>query len=157
MSEVSISFDADDVLTLYTEVDRSLADFMPVFNDIINLVLIPSHQKTFSAEGRPERWPELNPDYASYKRRKLGHDDMLVFSGDLRDSLCTETGNQHSVREMGEKEMAFGTTRPWAKVHQDGDGSHPQREHVLWQDEDGEQAMELARDFVIGVGRYAVR
>lgn len=89
-------------------------------------------QVQFQSEGKfSGGWYPLAPSTVAAK----GHDRILYLTGRLWESLTG--GNGDSIRVIEEDFMAFGTTVPYAGVHQHGtlrqgvgDGSIPQRRPV---------------------------
>jgi len=61
----------------------------------ISLFMRSEVQKNFDAEGRPERWKPLSPNYLKEKRalKGGGAGKILVFSGDLRRSFNVFSDN----------------------------------------------------------------
>ena len=133
---------------LFDELDRTLVDATDLFTDIQQKILIPSAAKTFEAEGRPTKWKPLNAAYARHKRAKLGHTKILVWSGDLRNSVATEAGNEFSIRDVGPYHMKLGTTRPYAEVHQKS------RPFLVVLDDDYEAIIDRAIDWFVQTGDY---
>lgn len=108
------------------------ADFSGALGDVIG-VLEQDHEQRFAAAVSPEGepWPELRPSTIA----KKGHAVILREHDYLIDSE-TSSSAPHAIREIvdnGEqKELHFGTSRPFAGVHQHGsdDGRIPQRKHL---------------------------
>lgn len=130
-------------------VERKLDDCSELFEDFVKDVFVPSADKTFDAEGRPAAWKPLSEAYALQKARKVGHTQILVYSEKLRDSVATASANEYAVREYGERRMLFGTTRPWAYVHQEN------RPFLVVQDEDYRQILDMTTEWLTLTGRYA--
>lgn len=96
-------------------------DASPLWREIMGY-LERIEQVQFQSEGKfSGGWPELADSTIQAK----GHDQILYLTGRLWESLTG--GNGDSIREIGEDEMAFGTTTPYAVHHQFGsaDGEHP--------------------------------
>lgn len=84
------------------------------------------HLKYFDTEAGPDGpWQPLAP----YTVAKKGHAVILYEESLLKNSLSQETA-QYAVRTMNPVELLFGTSRPWAWVHQFGNGKIPQRQHT---------------------------
>ena len=101
-------------------------DASPLWHSIIDY-LQRIEQVQFDSEGKfSGGWPELAPSTIAAK----GHDRILYLTGELQESLTG--GNGHSVRVVEPQTMAFGTTVPYAGVHQHGseDGHIPMRKPV---------------------------
>lgn len=156
-SKVAVRMDRTDmkrIAALIEGASTKLVNFAPLYEDIIDYVLVPSAAKTFDAEGRPDGWAPLSPKYALAKARKLGYTQILFYDGFLHDSLATKEGNQYSVRLAGQNRLQFGTTRPWAAVHQDGDATHPARPFVVIQDDDYDTILDMTSDYLMSRGLY---
>jgi len=156
-TKVAIRLDRTDmkrIAALFEGVSTRLVNFAPLYEDIIDYVLVPSAAKTFDAEGRPDAWAPLSPSYALRKAKAIGYTQILFWDGDLHDSLATKDGNKYSVRLAGQNRLQFGTTRPWAAVHQDGDATHPARPFVVIQDDDYDTILDMSADYLMGRGLY---
>lgn len=138
-----------DVRDLIADCDTSLADCAELFDDVMLDVFIPSTEKTFEAEGRPVAWKPLDEAYAKRKAVKVGHTRILVYSDALINSVADVTGDEYSVREIGPRRILFGTTRPWAAVHQKN------RPFLLIQDEDYSKILDMTTEWLVKTGRYA--
>lgn len=103
--------------------------YLDVLNDT-HKQLEAEHRAMFSQNRSPggEPWQPLAP--ATVKRK--GHATILVETGALRHSLLSR--NQYSIRETvieGRSQgIVFGTSRPFASIHQYGTERVPQRQHV---------------------------
>lgn len=91
----------------------------PLWANIIRYLERLSEQQ-FSSQGKFSGgwWP-----LADSTVQRKGHDTILLDTGRLWDSLTG--GNADSIREIGDDAMAFGTTVPYAGVHQTGGDPHP--------------------------------
>lgn len=158
--KTTLRFDRSDIRNVRDMVGAagvSLKNCSELFQDVIDDVQIPSAARTFDAEGRPQRWQALSEAYALRKARRVGHTQILVYGGDLRESVATEKGNRYTVREVGPRRMLFGTKRPWAEVHQVGGSRVPTRPFLVIQNEDLEKMLDMTLDWVIKTGRYEGR
>jgi phage gpG-like protein len=99
----------------------------------------------------------LNEKYALRKAAAIGHTRILVWSETLMESVTTESGTQFSVRDVGKRRMTFGTTVPYAAVHQHGstDGTTPARPFLVMQTEDYEAMLDRTIDYILSVGDYS--
>jgi len=136
------------VRDLLEDCDTNLKDCSELFEDVMKEVFIPSTEKTFDAEGRPAAWKPLTEAYAKRKQAKIGHTRILVYTETLHDSVALADAREYAYREIGERRIAFGTTRPWAAVHQ------KTRPFLLIQDEDYEKILDLTVDWLVKAGRY---
>lgn len=133
--------DIKRVRDLFDGLEASLKDCSPLFTSILRDVLVPSARDTFDAEG--PGWRPLSVAYARRKARAIGYTQILVWSGDLRDSVASESGNEFSIREIGPRRMKFGTTRPWSEVHQ------ATRPFLVVLDADYDEILNLSVDFFL--------
>lgn len=77
------------------------------------------------AHGLGGQWPALNPAYARWKRSVVGDQPMLVFTGEMRDEMTSQ-----SAFTVSPQRMIYEPNDPKAIHHQRGDGSLPAREMV---------------------------
>lgn len=107
----------------------SKIDFTPVLEEIVH-DLERDSADVFASERGPEGepWPRLAP--ATIKRK--GHALKLKETMALANSLGGRNGYSiRKVRGRGAfKSIEFGTTRPWAMVHQEGGKRVPQRKFL---------------------------
>lgn len=132
---------------VYAALQTSLnaVDFQQVFTERIFPEIERVEHGFFDSETGPSGapWAPL----AQSTIDKKHHDLILWETGRLEDSVTGQTGD--SVREAGAREMAFGTNRPFAGVHQDGSGNIPQREFLGFNDELLTFAVDVIADDVI--------
>jgi phage gpG-like protein len=111
---------------------------LPVFLRI-QADILETEEKMFSSQGRRGggMWKPLADSTVARK----GHSTILVETGALKHSL-TIPGAPHQILRVDNEGIIFGTTRPWAFVHQYGSRRVPQREflrfsavdNIRWQD-----------------------
>ncbi len=88
-----------------------------------------------SGVGTWEKWADLNPDYAAWKRKKGFGTKILVKTGRLRASLALADFDG-SIQVINKLSLELGTSVPYAQYHQTGtknkDGSlrMPKREPI---------------------------
>lgn len=99
---------------------RNIADY---FRDL--------EREQFRSEGGSGSggWPPLAAS-TLLRKAKLGQpQNILVASGDLRDSL-TDAGDEQHIEDVSHDGLLFGTRDPKAKYHQHGTSRMPQRRPV---------------------------
>ena len=112
-------------------------------------VMIPSIQQNFADEGRPDQWPDLEPDTVDRTPNRIG--GALTNTGQMRKA-ATAKARWH----ISENTMTYGNfpaSRWFAPVHDYGsDAAHiPQRQFAMFQqpedtDAIGEILMEWVED-----------
>ena len=110
--------------------------------------IVPNLQNAFGdnferAEGPSGDWAP----HAPYTIAKYGPHPLLILSGDLLRSV-TETGEKGSVQQIGEREMALGTSLFYAGWQQRGTSKIPPRP-FLWLDDSW--SSEIVDEFATGV------
>lgn len=98
-----------------------------MFTQIANLLMKSWWGQTFTLQGARRghaRWAPLNPEYAAWKQRNLGHQRALLYHGHLMGSV--------RVLYRGPNVLDWGTDNPYARWHQDGvPGRLPKREMLF--------------------------
>jgi phage gpG-like protein len=89
-------------------------------------------KKNFILKG-DGKYPPLSPKYKAFKQKKRPSAPILVFDGDLRDSV-TGTGNQDTIRNIGKQSLVQGTKVPYAKFVQEGTEFMPARKFLFIDD-----------------------
>lgn len=74
-------------------------------------------------------WPALNAKYARWKQKEFPGKPMLVRSGRLVNSLIGKTNDTVDPNNTGNK-IVFGTTVPYAGIHQLGGPKIPTRKFL---------------------------
>ena len=65
------------------------------------------------------KYPPLSEKYAAYKARVRPSRPILVFDGDLRDSV-TKATNKDAIRVIGKSSLIQGTKVPYSRYIQEG-------------------------------------
>lgn len=112
---------------VFLDVDQAYqnADYSSLFKAETGR-LEKSHEQLFASEHSPagEPWAELSP----FTVRKKGHDVILHETGRLGASLFSRTAD--SIRDIGARFLAFGTSVFYSMFHTTGTSRMPRREHV---------------------------
>jgi len=118
-------------------------------NSIHNM-LLSSVQQNFDEEGRPTGWDELADSTKAFKKKAKKEGHILDFSGQLSSSISADS------RVEGNS-VLIGSAKPYARIHdlggKAGKGRNvliPQREFLLFQDEDLIEAEEILTDHLMG-------
>lgn len=106
---------------------KYLGDWSPAFRFIAHDVLEGFVTEQFKSEGAEGgiTWQELAP--STVKQRGSEH-PILERSGDLEESFM-EGGTDH-VEDINEKEMTWGSAKPYALFHQTGTQKGFQKDRV---------------------------
>lgn len=114
----------------YSEVlDRfrqSLENAEPAFEELATYQKTVVNARVFAQQGSPEtgRWAALSPRYGRWKARVRPGRPILVFDGELRESMISV---RKGVYEVWNKGMVVGTVADYARYHQDGTPYMPAR------------------------------
>jgi hypothetical protein len=82
--------------------------------------------RTEGAHGLGSKWKPLNDSYARWKEQQVGPQPMLVFTGDMRDSML-----DRQAITVTPQRMVYAPRHPdYAPRHQKGEGQLPQRKMV---------------------------
>jgi phage gpG-like protein len=128
---VQISVDGkDDFKRTFSRLDASFDDLTPIWPAVRDeFWQIESEQ--FASEGSKGgsgAWKQLSQRYKIRKEKRYPGKKILEASGDLRASL---TGNAAGTYyEANDKQIAVGTTIPYARYHHRGEGKLPKREVI---------------------------
>ncbi|UGL61897.1 hypothetical protein SEA_EASTWEST_13 [Arthrobacter phage EastWest] len=104
-----------------------LQDAEPAFQAIADYQIRVVNARQFTQQGTAEvggRWAPLSPPYARYKQKRRPGRPILVFDGDLRDSLIRPGAG---VYEIWDKGFVIGTAVEYAIYHQQGTPTMPAR------------------------------
>ncbi len=93
------------------------------------------------------QYPPLSEAYAKHKKATKGNVPILVFSGDLRDSV-TGRGNSDTIRHIGKQSLVQGTRVDHSKWVQDGTRKMPARKYLFIDDAQSLRFERLISDFV---------
>jgi phage gpG-like protein len=103
-------------------------------------------KKNFILKG-DGKYPPLSPKYKAFKQKKRPSAPILVFDGDLRDSV-TGTGNQDTIRNIGKQSLVQGTKVPYAKFVQEGTEFMPARKFLFIDDAQIIRFKRILQDYV---------
>lgn len=109
---------------------QKLDDVEPVWELAIKWLMI-EHAGAFHAQkqaGTSDKWAPLSDKYRAYKDRVRPGRKILVFDGDLRDSL---TKADRGVRVVEPGFMVFGSDIDYAKYHMTGTPNMPARPPLI--------------------------
>lgn len=103
-------------------------------------------KKNFILKG-DGKYPPLSPKYKAYKKKKRPTAPILVFDGDLRDSV-TGTGNEDTILNIGKQSLVQGTKIPYAKFVQEGTKFMPARKFLFIDDAQIIRLKRILQDYV---------
>lgn len=128
---------------------RRAAFIVPLSFDDARDAVIRQNRVVFATQGAfpGPPWRPLSPRYAAWKIRMVGPRPILVFSGELRDSL---TSVPMGVEIMGPNFYEFGTADPVAKFHQHGTRFMPARPPVHATEALENELRRIVADQVVG-------
>jgi len=133
------------VLKILADNSKDLSDPL---NSIKNL-LLSSVQENFDDEGRPKKWKDLaDSTKAARQKKNKWPGPILNVEGDLSSSINAQVdGNS----------ILVGSGLPYARIHDlggmAGKGKKvkiPQREFLVFQDEDRKEAREILLEHLLG-------
>jgi len=104
-----------------------------------------------SGVGTWEKWADLNPAYAAWKRKKGFGTKILVKTGKLKGSL-TEPGADGSIKVINKLSLEIGTSVPYAGYHQRGTGKMPKREPLRVTRKQARLWVSMINKFLLDVG-----
>jgi len=110
----------------------------------ISIYMKSSVLKNFEAQGRPERWKPLSPEYAEWKARHGYSSKILIRKHRLMQSISARSGTNYARIFTG---VDYGI------YHQLGTKKMPARPFLVIQDEDVEVAKKILQSFVEKVAR----
>lgn len=89
-------------------------------------------RKNFTLAG-DGKYPPLSSSYKEYKNKVKPNAPILVFSGNLRDSV-TKPRDEQAIRQIGNKSLVQGTSVPYARFVQEGTRKMPARKFLFIDD-----------------------
>ncbi len=125
----------------------AVKDFSPVWNKIIDKILIPGIKANFETEGGAVGgWEKLKPKYAAWKKKKGFHKEVLQKTGLMRESLeKVGLGKSYNIERIEKQTMTFGTSVDYAYLHQKGKGHLPQRRILVFWPNDARKVVSAMR------------
>ncbi|UKH48298.1 hypothetical protein SEA_LILMAC1015_11 [Arthrobacter phage Lilmac1015] len=152
---VGLRLDSDGFEPFALVLDRfrqQLENAEPAFEELATYQKTVVNARTFAQRGTPEtgRWAALSPRYGAWKARVRPGAPLLVFDGDLRETMIS---TRSGVYEVWNKGAVVGTTIPYARYHQDGTPTMPARP-ILGRTakKDSRHMAKIFQDFVIKGG-----
>ncbi|AMM44474.1 hypothetical protein BARRETLEMON_12 [Arthrobacter phage BarretLemon] len=128
MTTVRFAGDGFKAFTLKLDrFDQNIGDAEPAFRAMAEFQTTVVNARQFKQQGTPEtggRWAPLSPPYARWKEKRRPGRPILVFDGDLRDSM---TKPNTGIYEIWDKGFVVGTALPYATFHQNGTPIMPAR------------------------------
>jgi len=118
-------------------------DLRPAFK-VARMLIMESTQRTFMAEGRPDRWQPLSEMTLT---RRGQNARILRDKGILMASIGISSAD--GIFVLKPLELRVGTNVPYARYHQDGIGV-PQREFMVLLPEDEEKISKAILDHIVG-------
>lgn len=103
-----------------------LRDAEPAFEAMATYQVEVVNKRQFRQQGSAEtgKWAPLSPPYARWKAKRRPGRPILVFDGDLRDSM---TIPHNGVWEVWDRGFVVGTAVDYAIYHQKGTDHMPAR------------------------------
>ncbi len=133
---------------------EAVRDMKDAWVGVVEQVLIPMAKEQFATEGvRVGQWKPLNKEYAEWKARKGFIPRILQRTGLMKESLeRSGPGKGMGVFRADEQGMEYGTSVPYAIIHQTGSkkvANHPpQRRILIFWKEDWQKTMRVVRKHV---------
>lgn len=127
-----LSFDsagAEPFSLLLHRWDHNIRDARPAFEAMAQYQTAVVNRRQFNARGTVEtgKWAPLSPLYGRWKARVRPGKPLLVFDGDLRQTMTVPGKGIYIVRPTS---MTVGTAVPYAKYHQKGTATMPARKLI---------------------------
>jgi len=121
------------------EAIKAVGDLRFPFGEI-SRDIYKNSRKNFILKGNG-KYPPLSENYAEYKKKKVGIKPILVFNGDLRDSV-TKARDSNNIRSIGKTSLVQGSKVPYARYVQEGTKKMPERKYYFI---DNAQAIRFTR------------
>jgi phage gpG-like protein len=142
-----VGFDIDFIPTLgiivagLAETAQSLEDVESLLEDAVDQVMIPSIHENFLQSGRPDSWEPLAEGTLTQRAAEGNDGPPLIRTGNLLSALL-DPGSWEIIAFAGEG-SATTTAEPagaeYGAFHQTGTTFMPQREFLLFQQDDMER------------------
>lgn len=118
----------DVALTRYSD---AMKDLRPFWIEYFAPKFYEDVQRNFETRGKlVGGWPPLSAGYARYKAMVRPGRPLMEFNGTLRASLRSMTAANAVFKPLMQS-LQIGTSVPYARKHQTGEGHLPQR-RVVW-------------------------
>lgn len=107
------------------------------------------NKKQIDSQGRHGSTPyeELSPPYAAWKASQVGPKPILIFSGDMFDTL-TNPSSSGFVTITRKLDMTIIFRSPYARYHQRGTKKMPARPPMILRRVQGRKYMQAIQEFV---------
>jgi phage virion morphogenesis protein len=106
----------ETIKDFFEKVDKKVSSVDKLYDKvgrrIINEAVFDHFAKKENPDGKP--WEKLNADYEEQKIEKKGVSDILIWNGELRDSVGCKTENLKLFIGAGNEDI------PYAKIHNEG-------------------------------------
>jgi phage gpG-like protein len=152
---VALRFESDGFEPFVLLLDRfrqALEHPEPVLTELATYQKEVVNARVFAQQGSAEtgRWVALSPRYAAWKAKVRPGRPILVFDGDLRETM---TSARSGIFEVWDKGFTVGTDLPYARYHQDGTPTMPARP-ILGRSSkaDNRRMAKILQEFVINGG-----
>lgn len=127
-----LSFDshgAEPFALMLRRWDHNLKDATPAFEAMAAYQTNVVNLRQFNARGTVEtgKWAPLSPRYGKWKAKVKPGRPLMVFSGDLKQTMTVKGKGIYIVRSNS---MTVGTAIPYAKYHQKGTTHMPARKLI---------------------------
>ena len=111
-------------------------------------------RRQFGSEGEAGSggWAPLSPAYGAWKAVRYPDSPLLQKSGALVNSL-TWAGAPGQVRDITPFSVTLGTSVPYARLHQDGTPTMPQRRPIELTEADKVRWVEILQAWIVGNAR----
>jgi len=102
--------------------------------------------KNFILKGDGQ-YPPLSPFYKARKKKVRPRSPILVFDGNLRDSV-TRPRDKNTIRQLTKTSLVQGTKLPYARFVQEGTRKMPARKYYFLDDDDIIRLTRIIKDYV---------
>lgn len=121
-----------------------LRDLRPAWRQIVVYMRRATLLHFASEGGRGgAQWAPLTPRYAAQKEKVFPGQPIMRASDQLFRSLTDQTAD--SVVEIEAQALTYGTSLPYGRYHQRGEGYNPQRKILVVTQEDRRQLKKIVR------------
>jgi phage gpG-like protein len=131
----------------------ALLDMAPAWQEVTELVR-QFEVAQFATQGGVERWAPLSPRYGAWKARRYPGKPILVLSGALRKDLTTRP---YSVERIEHDSLTLVLTElPYARYHQTGTATMPQRKVLDITREQWDKIVKVVQRHIVAGTRQTV-
>lgn len=124
---------------------------LKTFNEAVLEYFYLIEERIFNSQGSFEGrrvWKDNNQKYLQWKYRLTGQTQVMVLTGRLFKSL-TERGSEN-IGWASDKSVGFGTTVPYASIHQYGEEGLPERKVYSLSQKDFERIGDALKAYATG-------